>query len=1275
MARVARHLPYQTVRLGLMAPLTGIVGFYGGEISMAGRIACDEVNEAGGVLGRPLELVIEDDGSLPPSAVEAAGRLLDRHRCVALIGNLLSNSRLAVAYQVAEPRRIPYLNFSFYEGSILSHYYFHFAALPNQQIDLMIPYMRSRFGPRMFFAGNNYEWPRGSIDAAKRALEQSGGEVVGEEYCPIDAGREDIDRLLCQVEASGAHVFVPYFAGADQIRLLTCFTERGLKDRMAVVMGHYDEVMASKLPPEVREGFYSSNTYFMTLDTPENRGYLTRLSRQPGINGLWPDGNGILTNFGEGAYLCVRAFASAANKAGSLDTEALIGALQTIAVSGPQGGVRMDPETHHAQVNTYLSRCRADGSFSIIERFGPILPVLPERYRHLRIIKQPDKEDIYLHSRMMAQMSEAVLLVRAADGVIVYANPGADRMFGCGEGELVGRGFQALFAPSGKSPDDVTAAICSMLSRKGVWEGETEHMTRDGRRFWCASSASVFTHPRHGEVWMMLNKNITELKRTEEDLNERMKELRAFFHLSELAERKDYALESFYQELANFLPESWKYPEAACARIVMGEDEFCSRNFRVSDWMQAAPVRAHGLVIGKVEVGYLWPKPEQDEGPFLREERQLLNAIAERIGHVIERKKAEDRIRESEKKFRVVTDNSPLAIYMSSGIEQKAEYINPTFTRLFGYALEEVPTVAQWWPLAYPDEDYRKRVKEEWQRKVEHAIRTSSEIEPMEVVVACKDGSRRNILWGYVSTGIQNWAFGLDVTERRKMEEELRNSSKYTRSLIEASLDPLVTIGPNGKITDVNAATEAVTGRARSELIGTDFSDYFTEPDKARAGYEQVFKEGFVRDYPLEIRRADGHVTPVLYNAAVYRDEAGSIIGVFAAARDVTEKQRAEEVAAAERQRFNDVFETLPSYIILLSADYHVTFANRVFRERFGESRGRRCYEYLFNRSEPCETCETFTVFKTGAPHHWEWLGPDGRTYDIHDFPFTERDGSKCILETGIDVTERKRAEEEVRQLNRDLEQRVEARTAQLTAANKELEAFAYSISHDLRAPLRAVDGFSQIIEEDYGPKLDVEGKRLLGVVRAETRKMGRLIDDLLSFSRTGRCEMNMTGIDMNGLARSIYNELTALNPGRNVDIRVGDLPAASGDQSMVRQALVNLMSNAVKFTRTRETAVIEISGEGRDVENVYAVKDNGVGFDMQYAHKLFNVFQRLHAAEEFEGTGVGLAIVQRIIHRHGGRVWAEGVAGQGAAFYFSLPARREHPAAGGKEASDGRYQ
>ncbi|MDH4287072.1 MAG: ABC transporter substrate-binding protein, partial [Gallionella sp.] len=451
----------EPVRLGLMPPLTGLVEIYGQEIICAARIACEEINERGGVLGRPLELFIEDDGSLPQTAVPAALKLVEEHRCVALIGNLLSNSRIAVANQVAEPKHIPLLNFSFYEGSIFSRYFFHFAALPNQQIDKMIPYMAEHFGHKMFFAGNNYEWPRGSIDAAKRTLQGIGGETLGEEYLSIGVSPKEIDALLNQVASSGTDVFVPYFAGADQIALLTRFTEMGLKKRMAVVMGHYDEMMVSKLPAHVREGFYSSNTYFMSVDTAENRSYLERLAHQPGIDGIWPNGNGVLTNFGEGAYLCVHAFAKAAELAGTTEAEALVNSLETICVTGPQGEVAMDAATHHARVNTYLSRCNADGTFSIVEQFGCIPPAIPERYRELQSIRlhelpqtmvkpameEGTPESTACAAKKILSLADMVILATDEQGIITQTNHSACLLFGYTEKEMLGMSVHNLAPP------------------------------------------------------------------------------------------------------------------------------------------------------------------------------------------------------------------------------------------------------------------------------------------------------------------------------------------------------------------------------------------------------------------------------------------------------------------------------------------------------------------------------------------------------------------------------------------------------------------------------------------------------------------------------------------------------------------------------------------------------------------------------------------------------------------------------------------------------------
>ncbi|MFI5344917.1 MAG: ATP-binding protein [Elusimicrobiota bacterium] len=260
-------------------------------------------------------------------------------------------------------------------------------------------------------------------------------------------------------------------------------------------------------------------------------------------------------------------------------------------------------------------------------------------------------------------------------------------------------------------------------------------------------------------------------------------------------------------------------------------------------------------------------------------------------------------------------------------------------------------------------------------------------------------------------------------------------------------------------------------------------------------------------------------------------------------------------------------------------------------------------------------------------------------------------------LEIVRDVTERKRAEAEILRLNSDLEERVRARTTELDSANKELVAFTYTVSHDLRAPLRAVDGFAQILMEDYAPKLEPEGVRYLAIVRKSAQAMGRLIDDLLAFSRLGRQVLTKGPVSMEEVVRAAVESLAPQSRGRKVSFKIGALAPCEGDYSLLKQVWINLLSNALKFTRTRPEAVIEIESRDEAGETVYRVKDNGAGFDMRHVDKLFKVFERLHRETEYEGTGVGLAIVARIVARHGGRVWARGELDHGAEFAFTLGA------------------
>jgi PAS domain S-box-containing protein len=270
------------------------------------------------------------------------------------------------------------------------------------------------------------------------------------------------------------------------------------------------------------------------------------------------------------------------------------------------------------------------------------------------------------------------------------------------------------------------------------------------------------------------------------------------------------------------------------------------------------------------------------------------------------------------------------------------------------------------------------------------------------------------------------------------------------------------------------------------------------------------------------------------------------------------------------------------------------------------------------------------------------------QTYEARLLPFRE----KQIIAIVRDITDRKKAEEEIKKLNEDLK----LHTTELEAVNKELEAFSYSVSHDLRIPLLVIDGLSRVLLEKHSSHLDAKGQQFLNLIRAKVQNMWQLINNLITFSRLGRQEIKSSIINMGELAKAVFEELRLTDPRQAPLLSIKTLQPARGDQAMIRQVFVNLLSNAIKFTRPKETPVIEIGGRVEENENIYYVKDNGVGFDMQHSNKLFNVFQRFHSTEEFEGTGIGLAIVQRIIHKHGGQVRAEGEVNKGATFYFTLP-------------------
>jgi PAS domain S-box-containing protein len=390
------------------------------------------------------------------------------------------------------------------------------------------------------------------------------------------------------------------------------------------------------------------------------------------------------------------------------------------------------------------------------------------------------------------------------------------------------------------------------------------------------------------------------------------------------------------------------------------------------------------------------------------------------------------------------------------------------------------------------------------------------------------------------------------------------------------------------------------------------------------------------------------------------------VIGAFTAHRRSVEHklkstldQLNEEIAVRTHQ--GSLLDLTHDSIFVRDMDDVITYWNRGAQELMGwtaaQAVGRRAAELLqtvFPR--PVEEIRA-ELMRTGR---WEGeltkTRADGRQVVVTSRWSLQRDAEGrplAILDTNNDITERKHREDEIRHLNAQLERR----SSELEASNKELEAFAYSVSHDLRAPLRHVAAYAELLQKTAGAALDERSRRYVANLLEAGRKMGMLIDDLLAFSRIGRAERRMTRVSLGDLAREVVREIERETEGRDVVWKIAErLPNVHGDRSMLKLALLNLVSNAAKFTRTRPRAVIEIGCDGGTDDVAVFVRDNGVGFDMKYVNKLFGVFQRLHLSEEFEGTGIGLATVQRIVARHGGRAWAEGVVDGGATFHFSLP-------------------
>jgi len=506
----------------------------------------------------------------------------------------------------------------------------------------------------------------------------------------------------------------------------------------------------------------------------------------------------------------------------------------------------------------------------------------------------------------------------------------------------------------------------------------------------------------------------------------------------------------------------------------------------------------------------------------------------------------------------------------------------------------------------------------------------------------------------------QEGEWGLvESSELKRARSALQETADYLEKLFNHANAPIIVWDPDFRITRFNRAFERLTGHASKHVIGRELSMLFpgASREESLAKISRTLAGEHWESVEIPILCRDGTVRLVLWNSAnVYAEDGETLLATIAQGQDITERKRAEQ----ELLKLSRAVEQSPATVVITDLQGNIEYVNPKFCQLTGytaeEAMGQNPRILKSGMTPQEEYRKLWTTIMSGGEWRGEFLNKkkNGELYweSASISPIRNAEGTIThFLAVKEDITERKKAEEEIRKLNADLmEQAIE-----LKAVNAELEAFSFSVSHDLRAPLRGIDGFSQALLEDYGSQLDAQGMDYLQRVRASTLRMNQLIDALLSLSRVTLGDLRREPVDLSALARVVAEDLQAAQPERSVEFAIEPGLVADGDPRLLRLVLENLLGNAWKFTGRKPKARIQFSADELDGRAVYFVRDNGTGFDMAYADKLFGPFQRLHGQNEFPGTGIGLATVQRIIRRHGGRVWAEGEPGRGATFYFTL--------------------
>jgi PAS domain S-box-containing protein len=631
--------------------------------------------------------------------------------------------------------------------------------------------------------------------------------------------------------------------------------------------------------------------------------------------------------------------------------------------------------------------------------------------------------------------------------------------------------------------------------------------------------------------------------------------------------------------------------------------------------------------------------------------------------------KAEQLLQLTEDRYRLLAENVSDVIF-TLDLNLRYTYCSPSVERLRGYTVEEVMTQTLeqvLTPASY--QVAKKRLEGELARE-RAKPGASSESQTLELELTRKGGGT---VWAEVKVSFlrdqRGDAVGIlgvsrDITDRRRAKDRLGKQRQTFLSVLEQAPYGIVLVDRDGRCLYANSAFTEITGYTLDDIpTGREWFRKAYPDETYRKGVVVAWKTDLVGGEMTRAFRVlckDQSLKEVEFKSAALSD--GRAVTMLS---DVTARKQAEEALHESEERYKSIVDNISVGIALITPAMEIVSMNNQLRKWFpsiDEAARSLCYEAFNNPpgKDVCPYCPTVKALDDGQVHEAvisTIVGDTIRHFRLISTPLKNSSGEvSALIELAEDITEQVQAAEAIRRLNEELEKRVVERTAELEATNKELEAFSYSVSHDLRAPLVAVEGFTRMLAERHAAHLPAEASRFVDFISKDVRRMQQLIDDLLAFSRVAHQRIEPMEVDMTDVATSVFQEFKQSAQDRVLQFVCNPLPASRGDYMMIRQVFANLLSNALKFTEPRKTARVEVGGWAEEEQNVYYVRDNGVGFDMEHADKLFKVFERLHSAEEFGGTGIGLSIVERIVSRHGGRVWAEGKPDEGATLYFALP-------------------